>query len=108
MLVFNDSLLSSMVDRWRPETHTFHLPCGKMTITLQDVNLITGLPVTGEAITGITDTGEWKARVECRLGVKHDTFPPDWKKKRARKKATLSGELDDTEDDVSKESKNKM
>ena len=29
-------LLSTLVDRWRPEMHMFHLPCGEMAPTLQD------------------------------------------------------------------------
>lgn len=38
---FDRSLLSCWADRWRPETHTFHLPCEEMTITLQDVAMLT-------------------------------------------------------------------
>ena len=46
-------LLSALVDRWWPETHSFHLPCGEMTITLEDVAMILGLPLEGVAVTVI-------------------------------------------------------
>ena len=41
------SLLTALVDRWRPKTHMFHLPCGEMTPTLQDVAYLLGLPIVG-------------------------------------------------------------
>jgi len=46
-------LLTAFVDRSKPETQTFHLPCGEVSITLQDVAMILGLPLEGNAVTVI-------------------------------------------------------
>ena len=47
-------IISALVERWRPETHMFHLPHGEMSITLQDVEVIYGLPIEGEVLVGLT------------------------------------------------------
>ena len=53
LLVMDAPLLTAFVDRWRPETHSFHLPCGEVSITLQDVAMILGLPLEGNAVIGM-------------------------------------------------------
>ncbi|RYR74311.1 hypothetical protein Ahy_A02g008980 [Arachis hypogaea] len=50
------ALLSALVERWRPETHTFHIPVNEVTVTLEDVSYILGLPINGEAVTGRLDS----------------------------------------------------
>ena len=46
----NMPLISAFVERWHPETNSFHLPFGEMTITLHDVHFLLGIPVHGRAI----------------------------------------------------------
>ena len=54
-------LIPALVERWRPETHTFHLPHGEMSITRQDMEVIYGLPIEGEVLVGPTAMvdGNW-------------------------------------------------
>jgi hypothetical protein len=66
--VFNAMAITAMVDRWRPETHSFHLPCGKMTVTLEDVAMILRLPIRGCPITGRVDSASWHERVTDFVG----------------------------------------
>ncbi|KAH9619465.1 hypothetical protein KSS87_023107, partial [Heliosperma pusillum] len=48
-------LITALVERWRQATHTFHLPFGEATVTLQDVAMLLGLRISGRPVRGSTD-----------------------------------------------------
>nr|KYP56583.1 Serine/threonine protein phosphatase 7 long form isogeny [Cajanus cajan] len=51
-LKVDHALVTTLVERWRPETHTFHFPTGECTIILEDVVLQLGLRVDGLPVIG--------------------------------------------------------
>ncbi|KAK9757012.1 hypothetical protein RND81_01G134700 [Saponaria officinalis] len=50
-------LISAFVERWQPDTNTFHLPFGEMSILLHDVERILRLPIHGR-VCGPSSFGE--------------------------------------------------
>ncbi|KAL8546639.1 hypothetical protein ACS0TY_006383 [Phlomoides rotata] len=56
------NLIAAFVERWHPETNSFHFPFGEMTITLDDVHCLTGLSVVGLPVQS--------NRLECTPGDK--------------------------------------
>ncbi|KAK9092199.1 hypothetical protein Syun_027110 [Stephania yunnanensis] len=46
----NKEVISAFVERWQPETNTFHLPFGEMSISLEDVSMLLKIPVTGKVV----------------------------------------------------------
>ncbi|RYR00351.1 hypothetical protein Ahy_B07g088484 [Arachis hypogaea] len=49
-------LLAALVERCGPKTHSFVLPVGEVTMTLEDVAHIFGLPIDGEPMSEWTDS----------------------------------------------------
>ncbi|QHO08111.1 uncharacterized protein DS421_14g469680 [Arachis hypogaea] len=48
------ALVNALVERWHPDTHTFHLPVGECAVTLEDVAMIFGLLTDGLPVTGMS------------------------------------------------------
>ena len=46
----NNTIISAFCERWQPETNTFHMPFGEMSITLDDVATLLGIPVVGHMV----------------------------------------------------------
>uniref|UniRef100_K3YMS9 Aminotransferase-like plant mobile domain-containing protein n=1 Tax=Setaria italica TaxID=4555 RepID=K3YMS9_SETIT len=61
-------MLTTMVNRWRLETHMFHLPCGEMTVAM-----ILGLPLEGLPVTAIIQSDNWHDMVELHIRIR----PPE-------------------------------
>ncbi|KAK1652760.1 hypothetical protein QYE76_070565 [Lolium multiflorum] len=64
----NPCAIMALVDRWRPETNSFHFPCGEMTVTLQDVSLILALPIKGEHVCRNTASDGWRDAMRDLIG----------------------------------------
>ena len=65
----NAAAITALVDRWRPETHTFHLRTSEMTPTLMDVSMILGLPIEGKPLCMNTDSSGWRAQMQALIGL---------------------------------------
>ncbi|XP_021775353.1 protein MAIN-LIKE 1-like [Chenopodium quinoa] len=53
---FDWPLISAFVKRWQPDTNTFHMPFGEITIMLHDVYHILGLRVDGSMVSTTPST----------------------------------------------------
>jgi hypothetical protein len=73
MSIMDSTVLTTLVDRWRPETNTFHLPCGEATVTLQDGAMLLGLHIDGHPMCGLVDPIGWRDMVGDLIGI----HPPD-------------------------------
>ena len=62
------SLLTSLIDQSRPETHTFHFRFGELAPTLKDVSMITALPIRGEPLVSPRVSKSWAQNISDRLG----------------------------------------
>ncbi|XP_074268634.1 serine/threonine-protein phosphatase 7 long form homolog [Silene latifolia] len=90
-------MITALVERWRQETHTFHLPVGEATITLQDVGVLLGLKVGGLPITGKSDY-IWSELLDEHLGRRP---PPDALKGNTLKLSWLRTHYQDLPEDAS-------
>ncbi|XP_057733911.1 serine/threonine-protein phosphatase 7 long form homolog [Arachis stenosperma] len=59
------ALVNALIERWHPDTHTFHLSIGECTVTLEDVALILDLPTDGLPVAGMTMSSFEALKAEC-------------------------------------------
>ncbi|XP_025703444.1 protein MAIN-LIKE 1-like [Arachis hypogaea] len=59
------ALINALVERWHPDTHTFHLSVGECAVTLKDVAMIFGLSTDGLPVTGMTLSSFDGLEAEC-------------------------------------------
>jgi hypothetical protein len=65
-------LLATFVERWHGDNNTFHLPCGEMIVTLDDVRCLLSLPIQGRPLnhTGLPNKKDGVTWMKDLLGTK--------------------------------------
>jgi Plant mobile domain len=58
------ALITALVERWRPATHTFYMHMGEVTVTLQNVAVLWGLSNNGYPVIRLSDK-YWSAELEA-------------------------------------------
>ena len=55
-------LILALVERWQLKTYMFHLSHGEISITIEDVEFILGLPIDDEVLVRPTtmEDGDWR------------------------------------------------
>jgi hypothetical protein len=70
----DQSLIFAFMERWYPETNSFHFPWGEMTITLHDVKFILGISIEGSDVFPEFNK-DWVIQHFSELyGVEEDVF----------------------------------
>ena len=77
--IADPGLCSGLIERWRPETHSFHLPHAEMTVTLQDVSCLWGMTIVGDPVTGI-EYGDFRDLCQDLLGMPHAALQKEKKR----------------------------
>ncbi|KAJ3702239.1 hypothetical protein LUZ61_005944 [Rhynchospora tenuis] len=89
-MLVDHTLVQGLALFWRSETHTFHFPhIGEMTVSLEDVTFLYGLPVTtGRVVTGRCDFDylELLATYALPLGTSQEEVENCFREKNTKRK----------------------
>ncbi|KAL3614469.1 hypothetical protein CASFOL_041555 [Castilleja foliolosa] len=75
----DSALISAFVERWQPDTNTFHKPFGEMTITLHDVLYMMGLPINGKVCVPTTKADTAVKKKDMLALLPHELSELDFK-----------------------------
>jgi hypothetical protein len=79
MPLMDAATLTTLVDRWRPETHTFLLPSREITVILQGIAMILGLPIDDTSVCEMVSPFGWRDTIRHAIGLRPPDVAPDQK-----------------------------